>query len=175
MKEYWQGQIKTMIQVKQDLEKYDQEGLYEQYRPENGATEEEIRIVERSLGFTLDEQYRDFLKHANGWKNFNHTIPLFGTTQLFDLGLMGYVNKLLNECWEEIEETIGFTKDELLSIAATSENTDVFLISKPSTRQSGVVIWIAGYEIERYKDFKDFFSAMIIYNREDVEYFKSLE
>lgn len=52
------------------------------------------------------------------------------------------------DLWDEAVEAIGFSKDDLLPIAATKNNMDMFLLAKPFSKNPGLVIWFAAYEIE---------------------------
>ena len=47
------------------------------------------------MGYKLDLKYRDFLKHANGWKGFYQTVDLFGIEQLKKSTIMEYAQMLL--------------------------------------------------------------------------------
>ncbi len=78
----WKGHISTMVAMKQKLMKQDVEQIWPHHFPEVGANEAEICLVEKKIGYKLDQKYRDFLRYANGWKGFYQTVDLFGTEQL---------------------------------------------------------------------------------------------
>lgn len=87
--------VSKMILVRQDMEKYDKEELWEYYFPEVGASDEELIRLEKQLGFPWDPQYRAFLKHANGWKGFYPSVDLFGTGKLVASPEMHYAMDIL--------------------------------------------------------------------------------
>lgn len=88
---------------------------------------------------------------------------------------MNYANTILDAIEDSVLESSGFLRDQLLPIAATSTDKDLFVITKPASPNPGIVIWFAGDEIDRFESFTEFFLAMIDYNREELKYFKSLE
>jgi hypothetical protein len=156
------------------MEKLDKEGLWEYYLPEAAASEEVLIRTERQLGFSLDSQYREFLKYANGWKAFYQSVDLFGTDELVDSPDMDYAISILDAIEETVLESSGVERDQLLPIAATKIDKDLFVITKPNSSNPGMVIWFAGDEIDRFESFTEFFLSMIDYNREELKYFKSL-
>ena len=62
----------------------------------------------------------------------------------------------------------GFSKVELLPIAATLDSRDLHVITRATSRQPGVVIWYSGEEIDRYPNFEEYFLAMTDYNRLEI-------
>ncbi|EPJ5422476.1 SMI1/KNR4 family protein, partial [Acinetobacter baumannii] len=67
----------------------------------------------------------------------------------------------------------GIRRTDLMPIAATLIDKDIFLIGKPNSSIAGEVIWYAGEEIEIFKNFNEFFLAMIDYNIEEINDLKS--
>lgn len=67
---------------------------------------------------------------------------------------------------DDVINSSGFKREELLSIAVSDSDKDMFVISNLKSNNPGIVIWFAGEEIERYISFDEFFLAMIDYNRE---------
>jgi hypothetical protein len=173
MIEDWKKEIAIMVIVKQELMKFDITNLWPHHLPEVAANEEQILLVENGLGQRLDDNYRDFLKYANGWKGFLQTIDLFGTKELFNSPMMDYANRVLNVIDDNVLEASGFKRDELLPIAATSSDRDLFVISSSQSSCPGIVIWFAGEEIDRFTNFDEFFLAMVDYNREEIDNLKA--
>lgn len=66
----WRPLIIEMVATKQTLAEWDPQGLFPHHLPEIAASEESIAATERSLGVTLDDEYRCFLGFADGWKDF---------------------------------------------------------------------------------------------------------
>jgi hypothetical protein len=167
--EEWKNNIVKMICVKQQLMKLDINGLWHHHFPEAAATEGQIKSVEDKLGYTLDTRYRNFLKHANGWKAFYQTVDLFGTNELIDSSVMKYANDLLSAVEDDVIKVTGFQRKELLPIANSRFDKDLFLLSSPESHLPGIVIWIAGEEIDRFSSFDEYYSAMIDYNRAEID------
>jgi hypothetical protein len=170
---YWKDQITVMHLVQNEVQRYDELGLYEYYYPELAATEEQLVTVEAYIGHSIDNDYRDFLLCANGWKWFTQSVNLFGTGDLEGSALMGRAMETLEILDDEkVLKVTEFTKAELLPIAASFEARDLFVITRPMSREPGVVIWFPGGEIEMYQNFKEYFLAMVDYNRYGIESFK---
>ncbi|AZK44862.1 SMI1/KNR4 family protein [Paenibacillus lentus] len=170
----WIETIAIMILVKQDMEKYDEEGLWEYHLPEVAASEELLIKTEQHLGYHLDSEYKEFLKYANGWKSFYQSVDLFGTNELVSSSDMDYAVNILNAIEDSVIFECGVPRDELLPIAVTKIDKDLFVITKLNSSNPGQVIWFAGEEIDRFDNFKEFFLSMIDYNREELKYFKDL-
>jgi len=169
MIEEWKNNIVTMIYVKQQLMKLDINGMWPHHFPEVAATEEQIRSVEERQGYILDTSYRAFLKHANGWKGFYQTVDLFGTNELLNSSIMKYANGLLDAVEDDVIKATGFLREELLPIATTRFDKDLFVLSCPKSNIPGIVIWIAGEEIDRFSNFNEYYLSMIDYNRAEAE------
>jgi len=65
----------------------------------------------------------------------------------------------------------GLLRDELVPIAASDVDLDIFFISKNKSVGEGEVIWFAGQEIQRFRGFEDFFLTMVDYNLEELKSF----
>lgn len=169
MIEDWKNEIVTMVYVKQELMKLDVKGIWPHHFPEIAAIEEQIIEVEEGLGHSLDKSYQNFLKSANGWKGFYQTVDLFGTSELLGSSAMDYAYTILAAIEDDIIESTGFSREELLPIATTRYDKDLFVISRPGSHSPGIVIWFAGEEIDRFPNFEKYFLAMVDYNRLMVE------
>ncbi|HEK9100066.1 SMI1/KNR4 family protein [Bacillus pfraonensis] len=157
----WKVHISAMVAVKQDVEQ-----IWPHHFPEVGANEAEICLVEKKIGYKLNQKYRNFLKYANGWKGFYQTVDLFGTEQLKTT--MHYAEKLLNAIEEDILKESGVFRNQLLPIAVTEFDRDLFTLCLPNSSTPGAVVWFAGEEIDRFENFEEYFLKMIDYNREEV-------
>lgn len=136
--------------------------------PEVGANEKSIRIIEQELGYKLDLMYREFLQYANGWAGFYQTVDLFGTEQLKESAIMDYAQVLLEAIDDVVLEESGVLKQELLPIAVSEFDRDLFVLCLPNSSRPGEIIWFAGEEIDRFENFDEYFLAMIDYNREEI-------
>ena len=72
------------VLIRQRLAELDTQGIWKYPLPEMTASEDEIAATELKLGYRLDQGYRQFLRHANGWKSFYQDMDILGT-----MGLMG--------------------------------------------------------------------------------------
>jgi|SRR6185312_537968 len=117
----------------------------------------------------LDRQYATFLRHANGWRAFYQTVDLFGTGELSGGSLMTYACDLLRYVEPEVLVTADLQRADLLPIAATRQDKDLFVLVKPGAKQSGSVVWFAGTEIQRFDGFEEYFLVMVDYNRSQIE------
>jgi hypothetical protein len=169
MNEVWRDRIVAMVYVKQELMKLDLNGIWPHHLPELAASEETLRKTEEYLGFRINQDYREFLKMANGWKGFLQATDLFGTQELSDSPMMQYAQSLLGFVEDDVIKSTGFSREELLPIAATKYDKDLFVMTLPTSRSPGIVIWLAGEEVDRYPSFVEYFLAMIEYNRLMVE------
>jgi hypothetical protein len=158
--------------VKQEIMKLDKRRIWPYHLPEIAATDVQISQAEQRLAHVLDERYKALLKCANGWPAFYQAVDLFGTEDLIsgprhECGefLLGYLEEsVLNKC--------GFARAELLPIAATKSDRDLFVITRPHSSAPGIVIWFAGEEIDRFQTFDEYFLSMMEYNKKELLDFK---
>jgi hypothetical protein len=156
----WQVLIVEMTKAKQALHEVDSGGVYEYHVPRVGCTEEELLVVEASLGERLDPQHREFLRHAGGWRWFWHEVHLFGPQELMGGPAMDYALEMLRLA--DLSEA-GCTVHALLPVASGPNNTDVFAIGRQATSVEGRVLWIAGGLVEQFDGFEQYFASMIAY------------
>lgn len=76
---------------------------------------------------------------------------------------------MLDATEDDVIEGLGVTNEELLPIGVTTDDMDLFLMTRPQSQMPGQVIWLAGCEIERFSSFTDYFHSMIDYNIEGAE------
>lgn len=160
----WPALIGEMVLIKQAAAEADTEGLWKHRLPAVAATEQQLRAAEHALGFGLDENHRGFLRHANGWPAMYHDVDLFGTEELAS----GAGEEMLGHLEPEALLEAGVDEADLLPIAASRDDLDLFLLATPSAPSPGAVLWFAGGLIDRFPDFVEFFRAMQDYNRRQV-------
>lgn len=170
----WRKQIAIAHLVKSRVAELDVNGMWPHCLPEVAATPKEISVVEALIGEPLDEKYSAFLRFANGWKCFYHSVDLFGTGDL-DSGPNLQIARELLESLSSIETLCGLAAPDLLPIAVSQDSIDVFAISRRHTPKPGEIFWFAGQLIDRFPDFDEFFLAMVDYNREDAIAFGGTE
>lgn len=164
----WRSEIVRMVEIKQAISEADAEGLWEFHLPKVAAAPEALKSVERLLGFKLDPEYRDFLGYAAGWPSFFQSIDLFGVDDLAGSPRMDLARQLVAGLEPVVLEQAGLRADQLVPIAATTVDLDVFVMPVTDGVQRPPVVWLAGYEIERFSSFDDFFLAMIEYNSREL-------
>lgn len=171
----WKDKIAVLFLVQEEIQRLDKLGILQYYYPELAATEEQLAIVEMQLGHPIDQEYRNFLLCANGWRCFSQSVNLFGTGDLMGSALMDHALEMLDVIDDAfpISNSTGFSKSELLPIATTFEDRDLHVMTRPSSHQPGVVIWFSGQEIERYPNFEEYFLSMVDYNRSTIDWFKN--
>lgn len=164
----WPKEIARMAVVKHALSEADNRKIWPYYLPEIAATNEDILKVESFLGEEIDKLYVSFLLYSNGWKGFYQYVDLFGVSELIGGNPMPYALDLLSIIEDSYFCQKGICRQDLIPIAATLIDKDIFLIGKVTSKISGQIIWYAGEEIEIFKDFDEFFMAMVDYNIEEL-------
>lgn len=164
----WPTQISTLALVKSKIADCDKRGIWPYHLPRTAASKAELSQVERHLDGKLPSGYVSFLLHANGWPGFYQTVDLFGTSELMGSKSMVYAMDMLSSIESTVLKISGFSSNDVLPIAATTSDLDLFVIGKPTSAVPGTVVWYAGQEIERFASFDDFFMAMIDYNRREL-------
>lgn len=161
----WKEQIVQLVLVKQAIDDVDVEGLWDYCLPELAATPDQLAEVERALGEPLDPGYRAFLEHAGGWLSFWQSVDLFGPADLLGSERFAHANELLGYIDDEVLAEVGFQRAELLPIASSQEDINLFVMSRRSSSAPGTVVWLAPGEIDRWPSFDEFYLAMVDYNR----------
>jgi len=164
----WPKEIVTMAGIKSELAKVDSEKLWPYALPRVAAEPAQIASAEAELGIALDPQYREFLSYADGWPAFFHRIDLFGTVELRGNERMQHAREMLGYLEPNVLESARVQRADLLPIAATTRDLDVFVMTRSADGQPAQVIWFAAYEIERFDSFQEYFLAMQDYNRREV-------
>lgn len=164
----WKEYISTMVLVKQELMRRDMDQVWPHHFPEIAASEEEISETEKELKVTLNPNYREFLQFANGWKGFYQTVDLFGTKELNHSAKMSYAFSQLHAIEKDVLKKSGNDVNQLLPIAVTESDLDLFALCLSNSPTPGKVIWFAGEVIDSFESFNEFFIAMIDYNREEI-------
>jgi len=164
----WKERIVELVLVKQAIDERGS-GLWEYRLPGLAATPEQLAAVEARLGEPLDAGFRAFLEHAGGWPAFWQTVDLLGPDDLLGSERGQHAIEMLGFVEHDVLEAGGLRRQDLLPIAASRVDLDLFVMTRRSSRSPGSVIWLAGSEIERWSSFDDFFLAMIDYNRLELQ------
>lgn len=168
----WKQRIIELVLVKQKLAELDTKGLWQYRLPSVAATEARLKSVEAHLGEALDPVYRAFLLHADGWPAFYQTVDLFGSDDLMGNDRWHHATEMLSYVEESVLTLGGLRREELLPIAASPVDLDLFVMTRRSAPQPGMVVWLAGSEIDRFSTFDEYFLAMVDYNRLEVQHLR---
>jgi len=165
----WKEQLTIACIVKDAVRAADANGVWQYYLPEVAATEEQVRTAERVVGGVLDGHYRDFLRHANGWKKALQNIDIHGTSELISEEARAHYHGLLDAIEDGVFLDAGVRRVDLNVIAGSRIEGDMFCIVKPPASQAGQVLWIAGTVVDRFPSFAEFFLALVDYNRRELK------
>lgn len=152
--------------VKQKLAQVDVDHLWENTLPEVAASKEQLESLERRIGYSLHPMHREFLLHANGWRAFKSQIDVLSVEDLIDGDRAVRVLDLI-ESLEPLVNICGLQKNDLMPIAVSSSDIDVFMIAGPHTEVAGKVFWFAGGLVDTFENFDEWFLAMVEYIKED--------
>lgn len=164
----WVKEIAIAVLVKRKVAEADVEHIWDHGSPGVAAIEREICDAEARLGFSLDAEHRAFLLHANGWDWFFQSVDVFGASDFLEGPRCQRAEELLKSL-ESLSDLCGFNKDELLPIAVSRFNTDVFAISRSRSHSPGTVFWFAGQVIDTFPSFGEWFLSMVDYNRSEYQ------
>ncbi len=167
----WPQRIVDLLLIKQNIAELDRDGLWEYRFPAVGATNARLESVEARLKESLDPSYRAFLAHADGWPAFHQTVDLFGSEDLLGGPRFTQAAATLRYVEDDVLREGRLRRADLLPIAASPVDRDLFVLTKRASKQPGVVVWLAGSEIDRFSTFDEFFLAMVQYNRLELRYF----
>ena len=97
---------------------------------------------------------------------------MFGAEDLLDSEKMVAAQEMLRHVDDSVVLSAGFSRQELLPIAASSLDKDLFVIATPDSASPGEVLWLAGDLVDRFENFDEFFLSMVDYNRADMEFLR---
>lgn len=162
MQEDWKASIVKIAHWKQIANEHDKLGVLPWHLPKVAASEAKVAEAEAHMEMSFSAPYREFLGLANGWKGFFVSTDLFGTDDF----LSDRAKEVRNRPdVQEYISSLGLSEDVAIPIGATDVDMDVFiLVSETSPDIPGAVLWLAGSEVDRYPDFREFFEAMVNYN-----------
>jgi hypothetical protein len=152
--------IGRIAQLKQEVQQAPDGALWEHGLPNLAAEPDRIAAAEAALGVRLDDQHRELLAAADGWPYMFQHIDLFSTTDLAGGPRMAMSREMLLAMGPEPLDEAGAGSD-LLPIAATSEDRDLFVMPVSAGRAQREVLWFAGTLVERFADVEDMLLAFI--------------
>jgi SMI1 / KNR4 family (SUKH-1) len=158
----WKSAIVQIVYWKQIAHEHDKLNAFPWHLPKVAATEAQIVQAEREINTPFPKAYREFLKHANGWKGFRVSDDLFGTED--------FLNGKAEKCFEfpEVEDylfPIGLQKSDVIPIGASEFDLDkYFVVPETNKSKAGTVLWLAGSEAFTFSNFEAFVEEMIATN-----------
>lgn len=168
----WKSRIVELVIVKQAIDELDTRGLWEYRLPAVAATPERLGEVEAKLGEPLDPGCRSFLEHANGWPAFWQSVDLFGVEDLLGSERFEHASAMLSYVEDSVLDAGRLRRADVLPIAGSPVDLDLFVMTGRSSPSPGGVVWLAGTEVDRFSSFKEFFVAMVQYNRLDLDHLR---
>ena len=164
----WKRELVIAHLVKEKIAEVDVDELWENTLPEVAASEDQLRSLEARLGYELDPQHRDFLRHANGWRALMQDIDVLGIEDLVGGPRATRVAELVDSL-EPLEPLCGLGKSDMLPIAVASAGIDVMMMARPHSATPGKVMWFAGGLIDTFPGFDEWFLTMVDHNREEYQ------
>jgi len=164
----WKRELVIAHLVKNKISEVDVDGLWENTLPEVAVSAEQLTSLEKVLGYHLDPQHRQFLLHANGWRAFMQHVDVFGIDDFKGGGRAARAIELIDSL-EPLDSLCGYGKRDLVPVAVSSDDIDVFAMTRPHTAVPGQVFWFAGALIETFPCFEEWFLAMVDYNRKEYQ------
>ena len=169
----WKKELATAQLVRNRLAGVSR-GLWPTDVPRPRATESAIAAAEERVGAELDPEYKEFLRHADGWPAFYKAVDLFGCAELGAGVEWERAWELLREVAPvRTEDGREFALDALLPIAVSRCNSNVFCIAPDASTGSGRILWINSGVVEEFASFSEFFFAMLDYARETIKRFET--
>lgn len=161
----WRAPIAEMYIEKQKLAAVDSAGIFPMFQPALAASETAIEALEKALNIQLNDEHRSFLTYADGWNCFYQNVTLFSTDELASGSLRDAAYQAF-EHTPEVLEDLGLSTENLLPIAASLEQADVFVMLVENGVVKPEVLWIAeGEVIDKYQTFGEYFMSMIEYTK----------
>lgn len=162
----WEARIVALVELKEAMSALDTDELWDYRLPEVAATPVLLARAETALREPLDSAHRRFLEAAGGWPAFWHTVDLMTPAQLVSGAHRQRAEGLLGALDGDVLSGHGLQRDRLQPIAVATDDLDVFLIDRRT--DPGAVLWFAGPLVDRFRDFDEYFEAMIEYHRRDL-------
>lgn len=132
-----------------------------------GASESRLELLEASLGYQLDAQFRELLGAADGWPHLVSDISLFGVDDINAGAGWVRAGTLLGLVYSENTVLDLPLMGELFPIAVSSYQSDVLAIVRTGTVTGGghPVLWFANTLVETFDNLEQF----LLFVLEDAE------
>ena len=166
----WTREIGTLLLVQQHLMRLDPPRRHVYHLPGVPLPSGELRRVEDRLGHPYDPHYLRYLLCADHWIAILGSYHLLGASHLLDGPAARRGTELLLDLDDAVLRSAGVAREDLLPIIVADEETDLFVLARPSAPNPGWVYWFtADDEIDRWPGFDECFLSILEYNRLDLQ------
>lgn len=166
---YWRELIAQAAEVNTAISDADVNHLWCYGGPSPGADEAALSAMEEAIGSALDQDYRQFLKNANGWDGFYSDVDLLSCADYPSSARLERAWMMIEAAEEGSGGLISFGRTSWIPIGVSREDGDIFMLRLPSVGEvGGAVVWMAGGEVEKYDSVASFVEAVIEYNRANL-------
>jgi hypothetical protein len=139
-------------------------------KPGAPAANDDIRRVQSTVHCHLDADFADFLRCANGWPALMVSTDLFSTDDLRE-------DRLSRRAMGDVEafDAIGTVSDvmgaveNLIPIAYCESYLSIVCAERHDSPRSGRIVWICGSDVQVFASFADFWQAVVLYNKMDLD------
>ncbi|WP_169816298.1 SMI1/KNR4 family protein [Nocardia miyunensis] len=129
-------------------------------RPGGPASEADIQAAETRLGTHFDEQYKQWLRHANGWESFSGSDDLFSLGQVARDSIEARNMQVFIQSAEFTPQQLGITSFDQLIVVGGSLSGNAYFIAvqeAPDSNTSSMPVYtFSSGDFTRYDNFKTF-------------------
>ncbi|MFI5716463.1 SMI1/KNR4 family protein [Nocardia sp. NPDC051750] len=128
------------------------------------ATDAAIHAAEQRLGVHFDQQYTQWLRHANGWKYFSGAVTFFSLDEIARDSIPAENLRAFLEGAELTPDRVGVDSfDTLIVIGGTWDGKDFLAIeAAPTPETASMPVYEFGYgDFTEYDDFRTFLRTEI--------------
>jgi hypothetical protein len=172
----WKMEIVSTVMAKQTITSLDKGNAFQLTIPKLAASEQAIHGAEMRLGFEFDDDYAAFLGHGDGWDFFALSDgDLFSTSDYPEGRRYQEALRIMNLIAKEgaLQDTdIGL--DDVFPFCASRHSSDIYLMKKRHIQGNLRVYWFAGYLVDSFPSFLDFFRSMRAYDLRNIEDMKKM-
>lgn len=134
----WADFISTMGALRQELAEADRDGLHELTLPRPAATESQLGEAEERLGHPIDAQYREFLRHADGWPDFYLGAGLLSADELGAGDSWEHAAEILHHFYAALpDDHLLPPRHEISPIAIDPDSTSIFAVHRAAEPRDG--------------------------------------